>query len=64
VLADVLHYWPWDRQQLVIASACAALRPGGMLVFRTPRPTETRLGRMAAWSILNMALAGALRASI
>ncbi|MCP4638953.1 MAG: methyltransferase domain-containing protein, partial [bacterium] len=34
LLIDVLHYWTPENQRRLIERACAALAPGGVLVFR------------------------------
>ncbi|HVU07881.1 MAG TPA: MMPL family transporter [Verrucomicrobiae bacterium] len=34
LLLDVLHYWTPEKQEMILAKACRALRPGGKLILR------------------------------
>ena len=50
ILVDILHYWSKEKQCDLIAQACSALRPGGILVFRDAYESKGRSHRITAWS--------------
>ena len=45
LLLDVLHYWPAEKQQLILTKARQALRPGGRLVLREGARAESHAHR-------------------
>lgn len=49
-LLDVLHYFPVDVQDRVLAVAAAAVRPGGMLIVRDPEPGR---GLGSWWTVMS-----------
>ncbi|MCP4638987.1 MAG: class I SAM-dependent methyltransferase, partial [bacterium] len=49
LLIDVLHYWTPENQRRLIERACAALAPGGVLVFRDALAEDNRAYRATAW---------------
>ena len=50
ILVDVLHYWSKPRQRDLIAKACKALRPGGVLLFREACKSSGWRHRLTVWS--------------
>ena len=58
LLVDVLHYWSKEKQRDLIAKACNALHPGGVLVFRDACRAKGWSHRLTAWSERIAARAG------
>jgi 1-acyl-sn-glycerol-3-phosphate acyltransferase len=50
VLVDVLHYWPLEKQLLIISKACGCLKDDGILVFRDGLYSSTLQHQLVKWT--------------
>lgn len=49
LLIDALHYWTADKQRQIIGRCAAALRPGGILIFRDGLAADSWSHRLVDW---------------